>query len=64
MKVNGVQEKLRERATLEEFLHSKGYALTKVAVELNGKIIPRREYASAILQDADILEVVSFVGGG
>lgn len=64
MKVNGEQEKLKERATLEVFLISKGYALTKVAVELNGKIVPRTEYASTILQDTDALEIVCFVGGG
>ena len=64
MRVNGKQVELKEKLTLEKFLESNGYALTKVAVELNGKIVPRKEYAVTILQDTDALEIVCFVGGG
>ena len=64
MRVNGKQVELKEKLTLEKFLESSGYALTKVAVELNGKIVPRKEYAATILQDTDVLEIVCFVGGG
>ena len=64
MRVNGKQVELKERLTLEKFLESNGYALAKVAVELNEKIVPRKEYAATILQDTDVLEIVCFVGGG
>ena len=64
MRVNGKQVELKERLTLEKFLESNGYALTKVAVELNGKIVPRKEYAATILEETDALEIVCFVGGG
>ena len=64
MRVNGKQVELKESLALDKFLESNGYALTKVAVELNGKIVPRKEYAVTILQDADVLEIVCFVGGG
>ena len=64
MRVNGKQVELKERLTLEKFLESNGYAPTKVAVELNGKIVPRKEYAATILEDTDVLEIVCFVGGG
>ena len=64
MRVNGKEVELKERLTLDKFLESNGYALTKVAVELNGKIVPRKEYAATILQDTDVLEIVCFVGGG
>ena len=64
MRVNGKQVELKESLVLDKFLESNGYALTKVAVELNGKIVPRKEYASAILEDSAILEIVCFVGGG
>lgn len=64
MRVNGKEVELKERLTLDKFLESNGYALTKVAVELNGKIVPRKEYAATILQDTDALEIVCFVGGG
>ena len=64
MKVNGQQEFLEEAISLAELLATKGYASSKVAVELNGRIVSRTEYLSTILQDADVLEIVCFVGGG
>ena len=64
MRVNGKQVELKESLVLNKFLESNGYALTKVAVELNGKIVPRKEYAATILKDTDVLEIVCFVGGG
>ena len=64
MRVNGKQVELKESVALEKFLESNGYAFSKVAVELNGKIVPRKEYAATILQDTDVLEIVCFVGGG
>ena len=64
MKVNGQQEFLEEAISLAELLAAKGYASSKVAVELNGRIVSRMEYASTILQDEDVLEIVCFVGGG
>ncbi len=64
MRVNGKEVELKERLTLDKFLESNGYALLKVAVELNGKIVSRKEYAATILEDSDALEIVCFVGGG
>ena len=64
MKVNSQQEFLEEAISLAELLVAKGYASSKVAVELNGRIVSRTEYASTILQDEDVLEIVCFVGGG
>ena len=64
MKVNGETKKLLEKIPLSEFLQREGYAQEKIAVELNGGIIPRSRYSSVILTDADKLEIVSFVGGG
>ena len=64
MKVNGEQIILSEKILLAEFLQREGYSFDKIAVELNGEIVPRSRYASVILTDADKLEIVSFVGGG
>ena len=36
----------------------------RVAVELNGSIVPRAEWGNAALSDGDRLEIVHFVGGG
>ena len=50
--------------SVAEYLNSAGYDLGRVAVELNGDIVPKAQYADTIFQDGDCVEVVSFVGGG
>ena len=37
---------------------------SRVAVELNGIIIPRTNFKETSLKDGDSLEIVHFVGGG
>lgn len=49
---------------LDKLLISEGYLLQRIAVELNGDIIPKSQYANKNVKDGDFIEVVSFVGGG
>lgn len=64
MKINGQTAVLQKTKTLEEFLIEKNYNLSRIAVELNGEIVPKGKFAGVVLTDADCLEIVSFVGGG
>ena len=50
--------------TLSDYLQSTAYDPTRIAVERNGEIVPKRVYKDTVLQDNDVIEVVSFVGGG
>lgn len=50
--------------TLAAYLAAAGYDPKRVAVELNGDIVPRAQYGECVLRDGDNLEIVSFVGGG
>jgi thiamine biosynthesis protein ThiS len=50
--------------TLQDYLLREGYRPDRVAVELNGNIVPKRTYDETILVDEDSLEIVQFVGGG
>lgn len=50
--------------TLAEYLSLSGYDVKRIAVELNGDIVPKAQYEQTVLRDGDVLEVVSFVGGG
>ena len=36
----------------------------KVAIELNGKIIPQNKYDKKKLKNNDKIEIVQFIGGG
>ena len=64
MLINGQEQTFPQPLTLQELLHNLGYRTNLVAVERNGAIVKRSEYASTMLTDADKLEIVSFVGGG
>ena len=50
--------------TISEYLRTTNYNLQYIAVERNGEIVPKSQYDITLLQDEDVLEVVSFVGGG
>ncbi len=63
VKING-EEQAVEGQTVAEYLEKAGYSRNRVAVEKNGEILPKAEYDSAVLEDGDVIEVVSFVGGG
>jgi thiamine biosynthesis protein ThiS len=64
MTVNGQAIPLQNAVSLSEFLKREGYDARKVAVEKNGSIVPRKDFDTEMLADADKLEVVHFVGGG
>ncbi|MCR5101872.1 MAG: sulfur carrier protein ThiS [Butyrivibrio sp.] len=63
VKINGEEENVGGM-TVEAYITSKGYDRTRIAVEINMDILPKCEYGSRILKDGDMVEVVSFVGGG
>ena len=50
--------------TVAEYLETTDYNRSRIAVEQNGEIVPKAEYESTLLNDGDVIEVVSFVGGG
>jgi len=64
MKVNGKEIKLQSPCNLKVFLKENGHIQDRVAVELNEKIIPKAQFETTLLSDADKMEIVSFVGGG
>ncbi len=62
--VNGETITGAEGTNLRSYLEAAGYSLQCIAVERNGEILPREQYAEVVLTDGDTLEVVQFVGGG
>ena len=41
-----------------------GLQKSRVAVEINGEIVSKQKYNDTVLHAGDVVEVVSFVGGG
>ena len=62
--VNGKEINLTEDTTVAEYLEQNQYQVKRIAVELNGDILPKYSYSDTMLKDGDRLEGVTFVGGG
>ncbi len=63
VKVNGENVDIAGK-TIAAYLAMTEYDSKRVAVERNGDIVPKSQYDSCILKEDDVIEVVSFVGGG
>ncbi len=63
VKING-EEWNAAGQTVTQYLTENGYDIKRVAVELNGEILPKSQYENTLLQEGDCVEIVSFVGGG
>lgn len=62
--LNGNTVSDHEGITLEELIRRQNFVKSRIAIEINGRIISKREYETTQVQDGDVIEVVSFVGGG
>ena len=63
VKINGTELDAAGK-TVAQYLETTDYNRSRIAVERNGEIVPKSEYDSTVLNDGDVVEVVSFVGGG
>ena len=64
IRVNGENLLNYEQKSIQELLTALHYDTIRIAVEKNGEIIPKSQYATTILNENDVLEIVTFVGGG
>lgn len=53
-----------QNISLQEFIVNAGYNINRIAVEINGNIIPKNKYETTQIIDGDEVEIVHFVGGG
>lgn len=63
IKING---EMIEADTVEllKYLEENDYNIKRIAVECNEEIVPKSQYENFILHSGDVVEIVSFVGGG
>ena len=62
--VNGEPQRLEEHQTVRDLIAHLGLAGRAVAVEVNKKLVPKRQHESTRLQPGDQVEIVTLVGGG
>lgn len=63
VKINGEEQDVTGK-TLAQYLAATNYDPKRIAVECNGDIVAKSQYAQTVLTDGDSIEIVSFVGGG
>lgn len=64
VQLNGETRSLPHAMTVEQLVAHLGLEGLRVAVELDGEIVPRAARAEARVEDGAAVEVVHFVGGG
>jgi thiamine biosynthesis protein ThiS len=62
--VNGRALSLAEGAKVADLLAALGVRPDALAVERNREIVRRRDFETTSLREGDVVEVVTFVGGG
>lgn len=50
--------------TIADLVSTLNVAGKRIAIECNGEIVPRSQFAEMILNEGDKLEIVGAVGGG
>lgn len=64
MKINGTEKQYPDGITISEMLKREGFQKEQVAVERNEEIVAKDDYGTMMLLESDVVEVVTFMGGG
>ncbi len=62
--VNGKTRTLEAELSLQDLLQDLGMTAGRIAVELNGNIVPRSQFSSQRISNLDSIEIVQAIGGG
>ena len=63
--VNGKEMEFPEKVqTVRHLLEDLDAPTSRIAVEHNGEIVAPEQFATTLLQENDVIEIVTFVGGG
>jgi len=62
--INGTARTFDRPLSCADLVGELDLAGKRIAMERNGEIVPRSQFAQHILQDGDRLEIVVAVGGG
>ena len=64
IQLNGEKTLLPDHATITDLLALQGLGQRRVAVEVNGEIVPRGRHEAHALHEGDAVEIVHALGGG
>jgi thiamine biosynthesis protein ThiS len=64
IQLNGETREVADESTVESLVASLELEPARVAIELNGNVLRRKDWTETTLHDGDRVEIVHFVGGG
>ena len=62
--LNGDPYQLDGNPRLSKLIERLNMRSSRIAVELNGKVVPKAQYDATMIRAGDVLEIINFVGGG
>ena len=62
--INGETREIAKQVNLLELLKEFSLPSERVAIELNREVVRKKDWESILINDADKIEIVHFVGGG
>ncbi len=64
IQLNGKSIKINSNSCIKDLIKKFKLKENKIAIELNGAILPKKFYSTKKIKDKDNIEIVQFIGGG
>jgi sulfur carrier protein len=64
MKVNGKEMELGNKQVVTDLIKELNLNAEKIVIEIDRKIVSKEDFEKYELKESNIIEVISFVGGG
>ena len=64
IQLNGKKLKIQTNLTINDLIKKYKLKENKIAIEVNGVILPKNSYKNKKVKNNDKIEIVQFIGGG
>ena len=64
IQLNGKKVKIQRDLSVKDLIKKYRLKENKIAIELNGTILPKNHYKNKKVKNNDKIEIVQFIGGG
>jgi sulfur carrier protein len=64
IQLNGKKTKIQRNLSIKDLIKKYRLKENKIAIELNGTILPKDHYKNKKIKNNDKIEIVQFIGGG
>jgi len=64
IQLNGKKVKIQRNLSIKDLIKKYRLKENKIAIELNGTILPKDHYKNKKVKNNDRIEIVQFIGGG